>query len=159
MDGGSPSTKQWTMLLYPGKRWCRNMGSSENRGCSVSAYRAFTVLVNFSTWPRPLSLSTAATPLKECLQESVLSRSCEVSKKYLVPDIIHCMHHRFMWNKPPQLSDGVHLSMTKTLFWQSTNSCKTVCSSMWQNTLESGACYSWLWEKNTKAMERAEWSL
>lgn len=155
----SPSNEQWTKCLHPGKRWCRNTGSSENRGCSVSIYWAFTVHVPFSTWPGLLSLSTAATTLEVCLQKSVLSHSCEGSEKCLLADIIHQKRHRFMWNKPPQLSHGIHLSMTKTLFWQCANSCETMCSSIWQHTSESGAHCGGLRENNMKAVERAEWSL
>lgn len=92
-------------------------------------------------------------------KESVLSCFCECSEKCLLAVIIHYMHHKFLGIKPPQLSDGIHLSLTKMLFWQCTNSCKTVHCPIWQHTLESGAHYGWLWEKNLKAVERAEWSL
>lgn len=86
--GCSPSNKQWTKCLHPGKRWCRNTGSSENKGRSVSIYWAFTEHVPFSTWPGLLSLSATATTLELCLQKSVLSCSCEGYEKCLLPDII-----------------------------------------------------------------------
>lgn len=87
----SPSNEQWTKPLHPGKCWCRNVGSSENRACSVSIHNApwaFTLCVPFSTWSGLLFSSTEATTLEVCFQKSLLSCSREYSEKYLLIDDI-----------------------------------------------------------------------
>lgn len=87
----SPSNKQRTTRLHPGKRWCRNTESSENRARSVSIYAApwaFTVCVPFSTWPGLLFSSTQATTLEVCFQKCLLScllwalREIAINRRY-----------------------------------------------------------------------------
>lgn len=111
----SPSNEQWTTRLHPGKRWCRNTGSFENRGRSVSIYYtpwAFTVYVLF--FPADLPLC----PLKQRKQHlRCVCRNVFVMLLWLLQkNCFNRIHHRFMWNKPPQLSDGAHVTVIKTSF-------------------------------------------
>lgn len=51
----SPSNEHWTKCLHPGKRWCRNTGSSENHSRSVSIHSACSFF--HLTWPAVLEQS------------------------------------------------------------------------------------------------------
>lgn len=122
-------------------------GSSENRGCSVSisnAPWAITVYVPVSTWPGLLSSTAQRQQHLRCVFRNVFCHALVNVQKN---------GHRFLWNKPVQLSDGVHVSIIKTLFWQYVISCKTVCSSVWwwqQHTSEAGVHCGWRYVRNNK---------